>query len=228
MESTPKFRAVVAAEFIGTMLLVAIVVGSGIMAQRLSSDNAVVLLCNTLATVGGLVALITAFSAISGAQFNPVVTLVDASVNASSRRPWRHLFAVIVAQLLGAIAGALSANAMFGRPTFEWSMHVRSSGPVWFAEAVATFGLVLVIFLSVRAGKSAHVPYVVGGYIGAAYFFTSSTSFANPAVTVGRMFSDSYAGIAPRSAPMFFVMQVVGGAIAFLVLVLLLKPGEVR
>ena len=209
-----KVHHVVVAEFLGTLLLVTVVVGSGIMAQRLSTDGAVVLLCNTLATVGGLVALITAFSGISGAQFNPVVTLVDGVVSASNRKSSIHCAAVVASQMVGAIAGAITANAMFGRAAFETSKHIRTGGPIWFAEAVATFGLVLVIFLSVSTGKAAHVPYVVGGYIGAAYFFTSSTSFANPAVTVGRMFSNSYAGIAPRSAPMFIVMQFAGAGVA--------------
>ena len=203
------------------MLLVATVVGSGIMAQRLSTDGSLVLLCNTLATVGILVALITAFGPISGAQFNPVVTLIDAALAGTRRRPAVRLATVIAAQVAGAVVGAIAANVMFGYPTFEWSKHVRHGGPMWFAEAVATFGLIVVIFTTVRSRHASHIAGVVGGYIGAAYFFTASTSFANPAVTVGRMFSNSYAGIAPSSAFLFVVMQLAGGIVGFCALAML-------
>ena len=204
-------RAKVIAEALGTGLLVCAVVGSGIMAQHLfPASEGLALLANTLATVGALLALILALGPVSGAHFNPVVSLDAARRGALSLR---EAMAYLPAQLLGAAAGAMLANAMFQRPVPELSTHLRTGGHLWLAEAVATFALLLVIRGCVRA-KSPFTPFAVAGVILGAYWFTSSTSFANPAVTLGRMFSDSFAGIAPRSAPGFLLAQLLGGAAA--------------
>lgn len=204
------------AEALGTCLLLVAVVGSGIMASRLSPDDVgLQLLENALATAAALVGLILMFGAVSGAHFNPVVTLLD---RFSGTVTTHDAVAYIGAQVLGACAGSLLANAMFERPTFEWATTTRSSGALWLSEVVATVGLLLVIHGCVRTGRSDAVPFAVGAWIGGAYWFTSSTSFANPAVTVARMLSDSFAGIAPSSAPMFVVMQLVGSAIAFVLI----------
>jgi glycerol uptake facilitator-like aquaporin len=203
------------AEFLGTGLLVTAVIGSGIAAARLSpGDIGLELLENTAATVGALTALILALGPVSGGHFNPVVTLADRLFGGVSSR---DTAGYVVAQVSGGLAGALLANAMFALPVFEASTKVRSSGPLWLAEVVATFGLVVVIFGVVRSGRSSAAPFAVGAYIGAAYFFTSSTSFANPAVTLGRTVSNTFAGIRPSSAPAFVAAQVVGGAIAVVV-----------
>ena len=200
------------AEFLGTGLLVAAVLGSGIAAARLSPHDAgLELLENTAATVGALIALILALGPVSGAHFNPVVTLADRVFGGLSTR---DAVGYIGAQVCGGLLGALLANAMFALPTFEASTTTRASGPLWLAEVVATFGLVLVIFGVVRSGRAAAAPFAVGSYIGAAYFFTSSTSFANPAVTLGRTISNTFAGIRPSSAPAFIAMQVLGAALA--------------
>jgi glycerol uptake facilitator-like aquaporin len=200
------------AEFLGTGLLVAAVIGSGIAAARLSpGDIGLELLENTAATVGALVALILAFGPVSGGHFNPVVTLADRVFGGISTRDGAGY---IAAQIVGALGGALVANAMFALPLFEASIKTRSSGPLWLAEVVATFGLVVVIFGVVRSGRASAAPFAVGAYIGGAYFFTSSTSFANPAVTIGRTISNTFSGIRPSSAPMFMAMQLVGGALA--------------
>src|SRR5580704_1725444 len=200
------------AEFLGTGLLVAAVVGSGIAAAKLSpGDVGLELLENSAATVGALVALILAFGPASGAHFNPVVSLADRFFGGISTR---DTGAYILVQVAGALGGSLLANAMFALPTFEASTKTRSSGPLWLAEVVATFGLVVVIFGVVRSGRASAAPFAVGAYIGGAYFFTSSTSFANPAVTIGRTVSNTFAGIRPSSAPMFNVMQLAGGALA--------------
>lgn len=195
------------AELLGTALLLAIVIGSGIMAERLSGGNvAVALLANTLATVGGLYILIEVFGPVSGAHFNPAVSAVMA---------WRGqldkatLLPYIVAQLIGAMLGAWLAHAMFDMAILQFSTKVRTGTGQWIAEAVATAGLLLVI-LRAPAGRAAPM---VAAYIGAAYWFTASTSFANPAAAFGRMFSDSFAGIAPASAPAFMAAQFVGAAI---------------
>ena len=204
------------AEFLGTGLLVAAVIGSGIAATRLSpSDVGLQLFENAAATVGALVALILAFGPISGGHFNPVVSLVDRVFGGISTG---DATGYALAQIAGALGGALLANAMFALPTFEASVKTRSSGPLWLAEVVATFGLVVVIFGVVRSGRAGLVPFAVGGYIGGAYFFTSSTSFANPAVTIGRTISNTFAGIRPSSAPAFIAAQVVGGALAVAVI----------
>lgn len=199
-------------EFLGTGLLVAAVVGSGIAAARLSPGNVgLELLENTAATVGALIALILALGPVSGAHFNPVVTLADRIFGGISTL---DAVGYVAAQISGALGGALLANAMFALPTFQASTKTRSSGPLWLAEVVATFGLVVVIFAVVRSGRASLAPFAVGAYIGSAYFFTSSTSFANPAVTIGRTISNTFAGIRPSSAPAFIAMQLVGGALA--------------
>jgi glycerol uptake facilitator-like aquaporin len=195
------------AEALGTALLLAVVIGSGIMGERLSGGNvAIALLANTLATVGGLYILIEVFGPISGAHFNPAVSAVMAW-----RRdlPRAELVPYVAAQLIGAMLGAWLAHAMFDLPILQFSAKVRSGSGQWIAEAVATAGLLLVI-LRAPAGRA---PAMVAAYIGAAYWFTASTSFANPAAAFGRLFSDSFAGIAPASAPGFVVAQLIGAAI---------------
>ena len=210
------------AELVGTALLVAVVIGSGIAAQRLSpGDVGLQLLENAIATGAGLVALILAFGAVSGAHFNPVVTMADRILGGTSSR---DAGVYVVVQVVGACLGAMVANIMFDLPAVDVSTHTRASGALWLGEAVAAFGLVLVILGVVRAGRASAAAFAVGGYIVAAYWFTSSTSFANPAVTVGRMLSDTFAGIAPASVPMFIVMQVLG-ALAAVGVGLFLFPG---
>jgi arsenate reductase len=200
------------AEAVGTALLVAVVVGSGIAAQRLSpNDTGVELLENALATGAGLVALILAFGSVSGAHFNPVVTLADRILGGTTTRDGA---VYVAAQVIGGCIGCVIANVMFNLAAINVSTHVRSSGSLWFSEAVATFGLLIVILGVVRTGRAAVAPFAVGAYITAAYWFTSSTSFANPAVTIGRTLSNTFAGISPSSAPMFVVMQVAGGLVA--------------
>jgi glycerol uptake facilitator-like aquaporin len=200
------------AEAVGTALLVAIVIGSGIYAQRLSpNDPGLELLENSIATGAGLVALILAFGSVSGAHFNPVVSLADRVLGGITSR---ELGVYVPAQILGGCAGAIVANLMFDLPSVEWSTHTRSSGGLWLGEVVATFGLLMVILGVVRAGRASTAPFAVGGYIAAAYWFTSSTSFANPAVTVARALSDTFAGIRPSSVPAFVVAQLVGGIAA--------------
>jgi len=196
-----------AAEALGTALLLAVVIGSGIMAERLSGGNvAIALLANTLATVGGLYILIEVFGPISGAHFNPAVS---AAMAWRGELPKAALIPYIAAQLLGAMLGAWLAHAMFELPILQWSTKVRTGTGQWIAEAVATAGLLLVI-LRAPAGRAAAM---VASYIGAAYWFTASTSFANPAAAFGRMFSDSFAGIAPISAPGFVVAQLIGAGL---------------
>jgi glycerol uptake facilitator-like aquaporin len=199
------------AEFVGTALLVAVVVGSGIFAQRLSHDAGLQLLENSIATGAGLIALILAFGPVSGARFNPVVSLV-AVLDGDLRGV--DAVAEVVAQVAGGIAGVVLANLMFGLPGVEWSTHTRSSAALWLGEVVATFGLLTVILGVVRSKRADMVTFAVGGYIAAAYWFTSSTSFANPAVTIARMFTDTFAGIRPSSAPAFIAAQLVGAGIA--------------
>jgi len=199
------------AEFVGTGFLVAAVVGSGIAAQRLSPhDVGLELLENTAATAAALVAIIFAVGPVSGAHLNPVVTLVDRLFGGMRSGA---VVVYVLAQFAGGTAGAVVANTMFGLPAVALSVHHRATGPHLFAEAVATFGLVLVVFGVVRAGRGAVVPFAVGAYIAAAYWFTSSTSFANPAVTFARMLSNSFAGIAPGSVPGFVGLELVGGAL---------------
>ena len=207
------------AEALGTCLLVATVVGSGIMAQRLSpNDTGLELLENAIATGGVLFILIAVFGPLSGAHFNPVVTAVDAWFGGIDRRDVAPYMAV---QVIGACAGAVLANLMFGLSAVSVSQHDRTGWGIWLAEIVATFGLLLVILGLVRTGRSTWIAASVAAYIVGAYWFTSSTSFANPAVTVGRMLSDTFAGIAPTSVPGFVVAQCVGAIIAVLVVIVL-------
>jgi glycerol uptake facilitator-like aquaporin len=202
------------AEFIGTALLLIAVVGSGIAAQRLSpSDTGLELLENALVTGAALAAIILAVGAVSGAHLNPVVSVVDAAFGGLSLR---ELAAYIGAQVAGASAGAVLANLMFSLPALQISQKQRGGAGLWLAEAIATFGLLLVIFGLARSSRSHLAPFAVGAYITGAYFFAASTSFANPAVTVARMFSDTFAGIAPASAPTFVIFQLVGAAVALL------------
>lgn len=199
------------AELLGSALLAAAVVGSGIAAQTLSpQDVGLQLLENSLITGAILVALILALGPVSAA-FNPVVTLAERVLGAITTRA---AAVFIAAQVLGCGLGVMVANLMFELPAVNVSDHQRSAGGLWLGEVVATFGLVVVIFGVVRAGRQSLVPFAVGGYITAAYWFTSSTSFANPAITVGRTLSDTFAGIAPSSVPMFVLMQLIGAALA--------------
>jgi glycerol uptake facilitator-like aquaporin len=208
---TPARR--VAAEALGTALLLATVVGSGIMGERLCGGNvAVALLANTLATGAGLVALILAFGPISGAHFNPAVTLAAA---AQGGLAWRDVPGYVVAQLLGAFAGVAAAHVMFGEALFSQSMHARSGAAQGFSEFVATFGLLAIIWGTSRTRPGA-VPFAVGAYITAAYWFTASTSFANPAVTLARAATNTFAGIRPSDAPLFVAAQLLGAAAATL------------
>jgi glycerol uptake facilitator-like aquaporin len=200
------------AEFLGTGLLVAAVVGSGIAAVKLSPGNTgLELFENAAATAGALVAIILAVGSVSGAHLNPVVTLADRLFGGISTR---DALGYIGAQLSGGWAGAVVANLMFSRVAFELSTKTRSNGGLWLAEAVATFGLLLVIFGVTRSGRAAAAPLAVGAYIGGAYFFTASTSFANPAVTFARMFSNTFAGIRPSSVPAFIIAQAAGAGVA--------------
>jgi glycerol uptake facilitator-like aquaporin len=209
MKPTLPRKAV--AEALGTALLLSTVIGSGIMGERLCGGNvAVALLANTITTGAGLVALILTFGPVSGAHFNPAVTLADAS---QGGLPWREVPVYLAAQVLGAFGGAAIAHLMFGEPLFSASTHVRSGAPQLLGELVATFGLVAVIWGCVRR-RSSVTPFAVGAYITAAYWFTSSTSFANPAVTLARAASNTFAGIRPTDAPGFIVAQLVGAAAA--------------
>jgi arsenate reductase len=207
----PQLARRALAEALGTAFLLATVIGSGIMATRLTGDVGLQLLINSVATGAALVALILAFGPVSGAHFNPVVTLADrffGGVRTSEAGVY------IGAQLVGACIGVMVANLMFGLAAVNVSTKVRTGGGVWLGEVVATLGLLLVIFGVVRSGRSNAAPFAVGAYITAAYFFTSSTSFANPAVTIARTLSDTFAGIAPRSAPAFIGMQLIGMVVA--------------
>ena len=192
-------------------MLVAVVVGSGIAAERLSPGNVgLQLLENSAATAAGLIAIILAVGPVSGAHLNPVVSLADAAFGGLERRA---LAVYIPAQIAGGIAGAMLANLMFSLPAVEWSTKTRSGGGIWLAEAVATAGLLLVVFGVARSGRGSAAPFAVGAYIGAAYWFTSSTSFANPAVAIARTFSNTFAGIAPSSMPAFVAFEIIGAAV---------------
>ncbi|WP_371657153.1 MULTISPECIES: aquaporin [unclassified Streptomyces] len=217
-----------AAEFTGTAALVAVVVGSGIQATELTQDVGLQLLANSIATVFGLGVLITLLGPVSGAHFNPAVTLAEwwtarrdgAGVTA------REVAVYLPAQIAGAIAGAVLADAMFGEPLVKWSTHDRSAGHLLLGEVVATAGLALLIFGLARTDRLRFAPVAVASYIGAAYWFTSSTSFANPAVTVGRAFTDTFAGIEPGSVPAFIGAQLAGAAVGLaLVAVIFVRPG---
>jgi len=199
-----------AGEYLGTALLVSIVVGSGIMATNLSHDVGVQLLINTISTVFGLAVLIQILGPISGANFNPVVTLIDVI---QKRISFLTFIQYAIAQVIGAISGAVLANAMFSHPLFETATKVRGGGNQYLGEIVATAGLILIINLLIHQEKTAVIPVIVASWIGSAYFFTSSTSFANPAVTIGRIFSDSFAGIAPGCVSKFIAAQILGALI---------------
>lgn len=208
------------AEFVGTGFLLAAVVGSGIMAENLSDDVGLQLLQNALATAGVLVALILALGALSGAHFNPAVTIADRLFGGLETR---LAIGYVIAQITGGIVGVMTANVMFDLPVVEWSTKDRSAGHLVFADGVATLGLLLVIFGVVRAGRPTLAAFSVGGYIAGAYYFTSSTSFANPAVTIARSLSDTFAGIDPGSVPGFVAAQLVATAVA-VVLIRFLYP----
>ena len=212
----------VAAEFLGSALLAAIVIGSGIMAQRLSpSDVGLQLLENAFATALGLGVLILILQPVSGAHFNPAVTLADIVLH---RRPWSVAAVYLPAQIAGCIAGAVLANLMFGLVAVSWSTTDRADGPRLLSEVVATAGLIFLIFALVRTGRGHLAAPAVGAYIGAAYFFTSSTSFANPAITIGRAFSDTFAGIAPASVLPFIAAQLIGAVIGVALAIGLFPP----
>jgi glycerol uptake facilitator-like aquaporin len=220
---TPALSRRTAAELLGTAFLVCAVVGSGIAASRLSPDDVgLQLLENSLATGAALVALILALQPVS-ASFNPVVTFVERAFGLVSTG---EALALVAAQLVGGVLGAVVANLMFDLPAVSLSTHDRTGGGLWLGELVATLGLVLVVFGTLRSRRADTVAFVVGGYITAAYWFTSSTSFANPAVTVARTLSDSFAGIAPASAPAFVLMQALGGGLAALLVRYLYVEGN--
>jgi len=206
-----SLQARVTAEFVGTAFLLAAVVGSGIMGERLSGGNiAISLLANTIATGAALVALILTFGPVSGAHFNPAITLADASQRGL---PWKEVPSYIIAQIVGAFVGVACAHLMFGLPLFSASQHARSGIPQVFSELVATFGLMSVIWGCSRL-RSSVVPFAVGAYITAAYWFTASTSFANPAVALARAATDTFSGIRPIDVPGFIAAQLVGAAAA--------------
>jgi glycerol uptake facilitator-like aquaporin len=215
----------VAAEFIGSAGLVVVVMGSGVAAERLSTDTGLQLLENALVTALGLAVLILVFQPVSGAHFNPVVSAVDAALGG---RRWTDVAPYVLAQIAGCIVGAVLANLMFGLAAISWSTTERATWPHLLAEVIATAGLVVVIFALVRTERAAFIAPAVGAYIGAAYFFTSSTSFANPAITVGRMLSDTFAGIAPASVPAFLGAQLVGGLVGALAVRLIFPRPVVR
>jgi glycerol uptake facilitator-like aquaporin len=211
----PLWRRLLA-EFLGSAFLAAIVIGSGIAAQRLSpGQTGLELLENAAATAAGLFAIILMFGPVSGAHVNPVVSFADAVFGGLS---WRDAAAYLPTQVAGCIAGAVAANLMFAQAAVSISTKHRATPAHFLSEVIATLGLIVVIFALARSGRSRSAAAAVGAYIGAAYFFTSSTSFANPAITIGRMFSDTFAGIAPSSAPAFIVAQVIGGALAVVVI----------
>jgi arsenate reductase len=207
----PLFRTLLA-EFLGSLLLAALVIGSGIAAQRMSpNDVGLQLLENAAATAVGLYAIILIFGPVSGGHFNPVVSFVDAAFGGL---PWRRFLAYVPTQVLGCVSGAVVANVLFDTAPVSISTTARATWPHGISEVVATLGLLLVIFSLTRSGRAERAPAAVGAYIGAAYFFTSSTSFANPAITIGRVFSDSFAGIAPSSVLAFVLAQIIAAVIA--------------
>jgi glycerol uptake facilitator-like aquaporin len=216
-------RRRLAAEFLGSGFLTAVVIGSGIAAQRLSPGNTgLELLENAAATAAGLFAVILMVGPVSGAHFNPVVSFADAALGGLS---WRDAAAYLPAQIAGCITGAVAANLMFAQAAVSISVKHRASGAHALSEVIATAGLIVVIFALARTGRAATAPAAVGAYIGAAYWFTSSTSFANPAITIGRIFSDTFAGIAPSSAPVFITAQF-GGGLAGVAVIRLLYPAQ--
>ncbi len=207
-----QLRRALLAEFIGSFFLVLGVIGSGIMAERLSDDVGVQLLANSLATAGVLVMVILAFGPISGAHFNPAVTIAD---HLLGHRRWSDVGPYIAAQVFGGCLGTVAANVMFELPAVTRSTTERSGSGLWLGEVIATFGLIICVFTLVRQGRDAtFAPFAVAAYIGGAYWFTSSTSFANPMVSIARTLSDTFAGIDPASSPMFIAMQLVGTGVA--------------
>jgi len=214
MTTPPPLPRRLLAELLGSAFLAAVVIGSGIAAQQLSPHEiGLELFENAAATAAGLYAIILMFGPVSGGHFNPVVSFVDASFGGITRR---DALAYVPAQAGGCVLGAIAANAIFAKAAISISTHHRASPAHLLAEAIATLGLILVIFALARSGRSSITPAAVGAYIGAAYFFTSSTSFANPAISIGRIFSNTFAGIAPASVPGYIVAQAAGGAIAIL------------
>jgi arsenate reductase len=225
--TTPATWRRILAEFVGTALLVTAVVGSGIMAAKLSpNDVGLQLLENSVATAFALGTLILIFGPVSGAHFNPVVSAADWFLGRRARTglTTTELAGYVLAQAAGAIGGSILANLMFALPAVEWSSKHRAAGHLWLGEVVATSGLILLVFALARSGRASVAPAAVGAYIGAAYWFTSSTSFANPAVTIGRAFTDTFAGISPGSVPGFILAQV-GGLLIGVALLLALYPG---
>ncbi|MFJ5728942.1 aquaporin [Streptomyces paradoxus] len=222
----PPLARRVAAELVGTAALVAIVVGSGIQATELTQDVGLQLLANSVATVFGLGVLILLMGPVSGAHFNPAVTLAEwwSARRGGDGVDARDLAAYVPAQIVGAIAGAVLADAMFGEPLVKWSTHDRSAGHLLLGEVVATAGLILLIFGLARTDRLRFAPVAVASYIGAAYWFTSSTSFANPAVTIGRAFTDTFAGIAPGSVAGFIAVQLLGAAVGLALVALIFAP----
>ncbi|AYV32017.1 aquaporin Z [Streptomyces sp. ADI95-16] len=217
-----------AAELVGTAALVAVVVGSGIQATALTDDVALQLLANSTATVFGLGVLITLLGPVSGAHFNPAVTLAEwwTARRGGPGVTARELAVYVPSQIAGAMGGAILADAMFGRPLVKWSQHDRSAGNLLLGEAVATAGLILLIFGLARIDRLRFAPVAVASYIGAAYWFTSSTSFANPAVTIGRAFTDTFAGIAPASVPGFIAAQLVGAVVGLALVAVIFTRGK--
>ena len=216
MTPTPPLPRRLLAELLGSAFLAALVIGSGIAAQQLSPhDIGLELFENAAATAGGLYVIILMFGPVSGGHFNPVVSFVDAHFGGISRR---DALAYLPAQVIGCILGAITANAMFALSAISISTHHRASPAHAFSEIIAAGGLILVIFALARTRRSTITPAAVGAYIGAAYFFTSSASFANPAISIGRMFSNTFAGIAPASVPAYIVAQALGGALAIVAL----------
>lgn len=203
------------AEALGTCLLIVSVIGSGIMAETLTEDVALQLLCNAIATGGALVALILIFAPVSGASFNPVVGIVSALMGETS---WKQTGLYAIAQTIGGCVGAVIANLMFDLDAINISEKIRTGSNLWLSEVVATVGLLVVIYGTIRAKRSHQVPFTVAAWITGAYFFTSSTSLANPAVSVARSLSNTFAGIAPESVPMFIVMQLIGAVIGFVII----------
>lgn len=216
------------AELVGTGALVAVVVGSGIQATGLTHDVALQLLANSTATVFGLGVLIALFGPVSGAHFNPVVTLAEwwTARRGGPGVTVRETAVYVPAQIVGAIGGAVLADAMFGEPLVKWSTHDRSGGHLWLGEAVATAGLILLVFGLARTDRLCFAPVAIASYIGAAYWFTSSTSFANPAVTVGRAFTDTFAGIAPGSLLGFIGAQLLGGVVGLALVAVIFTRGR--
>ncbi|MFF3863925.1 aquaporin [Streptomyces sp. NPDC002209] len=217
-----------AAELVGTAALVAVVVGSGIQATELSQDVGLQLLANSLATVFGLGVLIALLGPVSGAHFNPAVSLAEwwTARRGGAGVTGRELAVYVPSQIVGAIAGAILADAMFGEPLVKWSTHDRSAGNLLLGEVVATAGLILLIFGLARTDRLRFAPVAVASYIGAAYWFTSSTSFANPAVTVGRAFTDTFAGIAPASVPGFIGAQLAGVVVGLALVAVIFMRGK--